>query len=92
MNVITDGRQISVSAAINHHGLETSGEQMAAGLVAKIKPHGINAQQPFHAGNEVGGGGLDDQMKMIGHQAICVNLPAGFLAGIAENAQKTAPV
>src|SRR6476660_8271552 len=70
-----------------------------AGLLSKF-PQGIkqrlpvlasdqvNAQEPFHSGNEIGLRGLDHEMKMVAHQAPGMDLPFGLGAGFAKGAQE----
>ena len=48
----------------------------------------VGAQQLFHAGHEVRLRRLHHQMKMIGHQAKGMRLPAGFPAGLAQREQQ----
>ena len=47
---------------------------------------------PGTSRGEVGLGRFDDETEMVSHQAIRVNLPAGFLAGLAEGGEEAAPV
>ena len=61
-------------------------------FVPPIEPAGVSPQKPFHAGDQVGLGRLDDEMEMIFHQAPGVNLPAGFAAGFGEGGQKTVAI
>lgn len=57
-----------------------------------VKSRRVGARQPFHAGDQIGLRRFDHEMKMVRHQAPCVNLPAGFFAGLAESLNKTAPI
>ena len=45
-----------------------------------IEPSGVGAEEPFHARHQRGLGRLDDQMEVIGHQAVGMNLPFGLSA------------
>ena len=54
-------------------------------LVATIEANGIGAQQPLHAGHQVGLGCLDNQMKMIGHQAIGMHQPIGSSTRLVQS-------
>ena len=56
--------------------------------MAAIEAAGISAEEPLHAGNEIGARGFEDEVKMIGHQAPGMNLPAGFGTGFAEGLQE----
>jgi len=51
----------------------------------------IGAQEPLHPGNQIGLGLLDHQ-KVISHQAVSMDLPGGFLAGLREGVQKPQPI
>ncbi len=65
---------------------------MAKKLVAMIKTNGVGAQQPPHALNEIRIGGLDNQMKVVAHQAIRVELPAGLLTRFSQSLEEVLPV
>jgi hypothetical protein len=92
MNVIANCLQITIAAAIDRQSFIAPGEKMSAGFVADVEALGVNAQEPFHAGNEVCLGSFDDQMKMIPHQAPGMHLPPGFGASLAKRFQKALPV
>jgi hypothetical protein len=53
-------------------------------LVPPVEARGIGAQEPFHAGYQVGFWRFNHQMKVIGHQAIRVQLPIGFIAAFTQ--------
>ena len=61
---------------------------MAKELVPTIEPPRVGSQEPFHAGDQVGLGRLDHQMKMIGHQAPGMDVPAGLLTGLVQGLQE----
>ena len=61
-------------------------------LVSAIESTGVGAQQPLHPGNQVGLGGLDHQVKVVGHQAERVHLPVGLGTALAQGFQETLPV
>jgi hypothetical protein len=88
VDVITDCLQVTVAAPIHGQGFVATGEEMAAGFVADVKAPGVNAQQPFHAGDEVGLRRLKNEMKMIAHEAPGMDLPAGFGARLPESGQE----
>ena len=88
MDVIADGFEVARGAAIDDQGLVTAAEEVAEEFVAAVEAAGVGAQEPFRAGNKVATGRLDDQMKMIGHEAPGVELPAGLLAGFIEGFQE----
>jgi hypothetical protein len=84
MDVIANGAQVTGSAAVNDERLVTTAEEVAEVSVAAIEARGVRAQEPFHPGYEVGPRGFDDEMKVIAHQAISMNLPTGFRARFAQ--------
>jgi len=69
-------------------GLVTSGKKVSALLVPQVEAFGVNSQQPLHPDHQVGLGCFDDQMKMIAHQAVGVNLPLGFATGFRQGGQE----
>ena len=84
MHVITDCPQIAVAAAVHDECLVTSAEQVAKEFMAAIKPRSVGAQEPFHPRDKIGIGRLDDEMKMIFHETIRMNLPISFLADLGK--------
>ena len=56
--------------------------------MAEIESLRVNAEEPFHAGDEVGLGRFEDDVKVVSHQAIGMNLPAGFEAGLGKSGEK----
>lgn len=61
---------------------------MTAQPVSSIKTHRISSEQPFHTRDKVRPRSLDDEMKMIAHQAIGMHLPASLRASLAERFQE----
>jgi hypothetical protein len=61
---------------------------MAAGLVADIMAFGVHTQQPFHAVHQVGLRRFEDQVEVIAHQAVGVNLPFGFAASFRQGREE----
>src|SRR5947209_6907746 len=88
MHVIAYGQQVAIAAVINRLSFVTSGEKMAAGFVADVETFSVNAQQPFHAGDQVWLRRLDHQMKMVPHQAIGMDLPFGLATGFSEGGKE----
>lgn len=84
MHIIAHAVQIAIAAALNDERLVAAAEQVAEELVPAIEPAGVGPQKPFHARHQIGLGRLDDQMKMIGHQTIRMDLPAGLVTGFGE--------
>jgi hypothetical protein len=65
---------------------------VAEEFVPAVEATGIGAEEPSHAGDEIGLRRLDHQMKMIGHETIRMDLPRSLVAGLAEREQKTLAV
>ena len=61
---------------------------MPAELVPAVEAGGVGSQEPFHAGHEVAPGRLDHQMKVIGHEAERMHLPAGLPAGFSQRVEE----
>jgi hypothetical protein len=49
-----------------------------------VQAQGVAAQEPAHAGHEIRVGRLDDEVKMIRHEAIGVSPKTRFLAGFSQ--------
>lgn len=45
--------------------------------MSPVEPAGVDAEQPFHARDEIRLGRLDDEVKVIGHEDVGVDLPNG---------------
>ena len=88
MHIIAHRTQVTVAAAIDEQRFVAAAEHVTKMFVPAVEPHRVGAQQPLHAGDQVCARGLDDEMKVIRHQAIRVNLPAGFLARLPEGLEK----
>jgi hypothetical protein len=58
-------------------------------LMPAIEPSGISAEEPFHARYQIGLRRLGDEVKVISHQAIGVDLPTGLFAGLAQRAEES---
>jgi hypothetical protein len=57
--------------------------------VVVVKAHRVTPKAfGVHAGHKVSPGRLDHEMKVIAHQTPGVDLPIGFLAGVAQRFQK----
>ena len=67
MHVIANRFEVAVATAIHDQRLVAPGKDVAAKLVANVESLGIDPQQPFHTGDQIGLGSLDHQMKMIAH-------------------------
>ena len=84
MDVIANAFEVTRAAAINQKRFVAPAEKMAEEFVAAVEPGGVGAEKPLHAGHKVRARGFRHEMKMIVHQAIGMNLPAGLLASFAQ--------
>src|ERR1035438_7001665 len=92
MHIITDRLEIPVAAPIHDQRLILAAKQVPELLVPPMVAAGIGAQQPLHPGHQVGLGRLDDQVKVVAHEAIRMHLPAGLLTRLRERLQEPLPV
>ena len=53
-----------------------------------VEARRVGAQEPFHAGDQIGVGRLQHPMKMVGHQTEGMYLPAGFLTRFGQGVHK----
>jgi hypothetical protein len=79
-------------ALIDQLRLVTPTKEMATEPMPSIETDCISSQQPFHANNKISAGRLRDQMKMVRHKAIGMNLPTGFLTSSLETFQEQIPI
>jgi hypothetical protein len=90
--VIARGPKISIPAAFHQLGFVATAQHVTDEFVPVIEPDSIGALQPGHAGDQVGVWAFQDQMVMIGHETISVNLPTGLLAGLGQGFEEIVPV
>lgn len=84
VDVIANSAEVTGRIAIDEERFVASAEDVAEKFVAVVEPNGVGAEKPAHAFDEIRLGRFGHQVKMISHEAICVKLPAGFLAGFSE--------
>jgi hypothetical protein len=53
-------------------------------LCRRFESGGVNPQQPLHAEAQVGPRCFNDQVKVVAHEAVSMDLPTGALADLAE--------
>ena len=92
MDIIANRTEITAAITIDEQRFVAPAEHMAEKLVPMVQPNRIGAQEPGHAGHQVGIGGFDDQMKMVAHQAKGMHLEAGFLTGFRQGLEIILPV
>src|SRR5437879_5643962 len=92
MHIVAHGLEVTIAAAIHQQRLITAAEEMSEKFMPPVISRGVSAQEPFHAGHQVGLGSLNDQMKMISHQAPGMDLPIGLGASLCERLQKQLPI
>jgi hypothetical protein len=89
MNVVANGAQVAGAAAIDDQGLVTAAKEVAEVFVATIEARCVRAEQPLHARDQVGAVRLDNEMKVIAHEAIGMDLPCGLGAGLAQSFEES---
>lgn len=92
VDIIANGFEVAVAAAIHDEGFVTSAEEVAKEFMAAVEAAGVGGKEPFHAGDEVGLGRGEDEVKMVWHEAPCMNLPAGFGTGFGEGFEEEVAV
>src|SRR5690349_5596078 len=65
---------------------------MAEQLVAAIEASSISSQQPLHAEAQIGPGGLDNEMEMVAHEAVGMDLPASSFTAFAQGLEEQLPI
>jgi hypothetical protein len=88
MHVVAHGLQIAVATTVHHQRLVASAKHVPEELMPRIQADRVSAQQPGHAGNKVGLGGFHHQVKVIGHEAIGMNLKTGLLARLGQGLEE----
>ena len=61
-------------------------------LMPGVEPQRVGAQQPAHPRHQVPVGRLNNQVKMIGHQTISVNLKTGLVTRFGQGFDEILPV
>ena len=84
VDVIAHALEITAARSVHDQRLVAPGEQVAEELVTPVEATRVSAKQPFHSGDQIGLRRLDDQMEMIRHEDIGVNLPARLSASLAQ--------
>ena len=92
MNVVAHGSQISIPASVHDQGFVSATEEMTTHFVTVIEPGGTSAHEPAHPDDEVCVRRFNNEMKMIVHETIGMNLPVGLGTNLAESDQKTLPI
>jgi hypothetical protein len=67
-------------------------EHVAAELVGGVEPRGVRAIEITHAFGQVSSRSGDQQVKVVGHQAVAVAAPAAFDDHFAEGAEEDAAI
>lgn len=82
------GPEITGATTVHRQGLVAAAKEVSKFLVSAVIAAGVSAEEPLHAGYQVGLVRLNYQMKVIVHQVIGVHLPAGLFARLAQRLQK----
>jgi hypothetical protein len=73
---------------LDENGFVSALEQMTVPLVAFIEELSVDAVQLPHADGEIAVGGLNQQMIMVGHEAVGVTNPIVPLVDVLEGIEK----
>jgi hypothetical protein len=73
---------------LDENGLVPALEQMTVPLMAFIEKLSINAVQLPHAYREIAVGGLNEQMVMVGHEAVGVAYPIVSLVDVLKGIEE----
>src|SRR4051812_20191202 len=84
VHIITDRLEITIAAAVDQRRFISPAKDVTGHLVTAIESNRVSAQEPTHPLDQVCFRGLDDQMKMILHETICMHLPGGLLARFGQ--------
>jgi hypothetical protein len=79
MHVAAQAQQIIT--LLHQKTLVTTLKQMTTRTMPPVEINRVGNQQPMHPVSQIWPVGLRDQMKMIPHQTIGMNLPSGPPAG-----------
>ncbi len=88
MDVIANDAEVISMVGVHQQGFIAAAEEVTKEVVAAVEAGGVGAKEPTHPCDEVGLGRFDDQMEVVTHEAIGVDLPVGFCAGFYECVQK----
>lgn len=81
-----------MALALQMHGMEAALKQVAAGLVVLIERLGVTAVQQLDPDGQGGCRDHDEQVVMVGHQAVAEAAPAVALGDPSEEIEKQAVV
>lgn len=87
VDIAQDFEQMTV--ILNQNGLVTSAKQLPVLPVGTIEVLGIDAIDVTHATRQIPLRGLEQQVIMVGHQAVSRNLHIPALGGLANDFQKS---
>jgi sorbitol-specific phosphotransferase system component IIA len=92
VHVIADRLEVPVAAALDDQGLVPAAEYVPGELAPVVQAPGVAAQKPAHPGDQVGVGGLDDQVKLVPHQAVSMHLETGLLTRFRQRLEEVLPI
>ena len=92
VDVITGRAQVTIAAAFDQLRLIPTAQDMAGEFVPVIEPEGVGALQPGHADDQIGLRRFQNQVIVVAHQAIRMDLPIGLLTCLRERLDEILPV
>ena len=72
--------------------LSSPAEHVADELMPMVEADGVGALQPSHTGHQIWFRSLHYQVIVIGHKAVGMDLPVGFLASLSQGLDEILPV
>lgn len=88
VDIVADGAEVVSLVRLHQKGFVAAAEEVAGKFVAAVKAGGVGGKKPTHARDEVGLGRLEDEVKVVTHETVGVDVPVGPGAGFAEGLEK----
>jgi len=92
VHILAHHPQIHVVRSIHQQRLVLPREQMPSHPVSRIESLRGGSQKPLQSSHQRGLGSLQNQVKMISHEEICMHLPTAPPASLPERPLKSPPI
>ena len=93
MHIVAHLPQIpAASAGVHQERFVSASKEMAPQTVSAIELLSVGTQQPLHAGAQIAPRRFHNEMKMVIHEAIGVNLPPSPPAGPGQQLKEELPI
>jgi hypothetical protein len=70
--------------AVDQERFVPAAEQVAEEFAPAVEAGGVSPQQPLHAEAQVGPRCFNDQVKVVAHEAVIMDLPTCAFAGLVQ--------